>query len=374
MKQRSVPTRDGRICEGGHSNGSSRERENLGSIRAECPKCHKVYNIPEERVPKGQEISFPCPACKGLIKLGLSPAAAGGPVTSPPSGPEEELKGTALKARILKRVRDLPPMPQTVFKAREVLGNPQSSFQEVARVLEADQSIAARILKMANSSYYGMVGKVSSIQHASVVLGYKTLSEVVTLAGASGVLASKMEGYDQDAGELWKHSLGVALGSKIISNLKKPDLANDAFAAGLIHDVGKLILDPYVLEKKEAFREYMAAEPRPFLLAEKELLGFDHGEIAFDLCKTWNVPQNLIAAIRYHHSPGRSQQSDLAYIVHVADSVAMMSGIGAGLDGMLYEIDDSALALLGLQQEDLSAIMLEMVESVEKIAAEMKTR
>lgn len=344
----------------------------MGSVKAECANCRKVYQIPEERIPKGREIAFPCPACKGMIKLG-APSAAENPAAPTQPGSGDELKGTALKARILKRVRDLPPMPQTVFKAREVLGNPQSSFQEVAKVLEADQAIAARILKMANSSYYGMVGKVSSIQHASVVLGYKTLAEVVTLAGASGLLGNKLEGYDQDAGDLWKHSLGAAFGSKIISNLKKPDLANDAFAAGLIHDAGKLILDPYVLEKKAAFQEFMAAEQRPFLLAEKEILGFDHGEIAFDLCKTWNVPQNLIAAIRYHHSPGRSQENELAYIVHVADSIAMMSGVGAGLDGMLYEMDDGAMAFLGLQQDDLTAIMVEMVESVEKIASEMKT-
>jgi HD-like signal output (HDOD) protein len=344
----------------------------LGSVRVECPACQKVYQIPEERIPRGQEISFPCPACKGVIRLGAKPAAQAQEVPAQANA-GEELKGTALKARILKRVRDLPPMPQTVFKAREVLANPQSSFQEVARVLEADQAIAARILRMANSSYYGMVGKVSSIQHASVVLGYKTLSEVVTLAGASGVLSAKMEGYDQDAGELWKHSLGVAFGSKIIAGLKKPDLANDAFAAGLIHDAGKLILDPYVLERKKAFQEFMEAEPRPFLLAEKELLGFDHGEIAHDLCKTWNVPQNLIASIRYHHTPARSQQNDLAYIVHVADSLALMSGVGAGLDGMLYEMDDGALAFLGFRQEDLSPIMVEMVEAVEKIASDMKT-
>ncbi|MEW6665720.1 MAG: HDOD domain-containing protein [Thermodesulfobacteriota bacterium] len=344
----------------------------MGSVKAECPKCHKVYPIPEERIPRGQEISFPCPACKGVIKV-VACAASRAQSTPPQQDSGDDLKGTDLKARILKRVKDLPPMPQTVFKAREVLGNPQSSFQEVASVLEADQAIAARILKMANSSYYGMVGKVSSIQHASVVLGYKTLAEVVTLAGASGLLGNKLEGYDQDAGELWKHSLGVALGSKIISRLKRPELTDDAFAAGLIHDAGKLILDPYVLERKKSFREFMEAEPRPFLLAEKEILGFDHGEIAYDLCKTWNVPQNLIAAIRYHHSPARSRQNELPYIVHVADSVAMMSGVGAGLDGMLYEMDDTAMAFLGLGQDDLAAIMVEMVESVEKISSEMKT-
>ncbi|MBN1106505.1 MAG: HDOD domain-containing protein [Deltaproteobacteria bacterium] len=346
----------------------------MGSVKAECPKRHKVYQIPEERLPEGEEVSFPCPACKGVIKLRRSAAdpEAGDPSSaSPPVETGDPERGEALKARILKGVKELPPMPQTVFKAREVLGNPQSSFQEVAGVLETDQAIAARILKMANSAYYGLMGKVSSIQHASVVLGYKTLSEIVVLAGGSAVLGNILAGYDLAAGDLWQHSLAVAFGSKIIASRKNPALENDAFAAGLIHDAGKLILDPYVMQRKDAFRRFMAEEERPFLIAEREILGFDHAEIAFELCRTWNVPQVLVSAIRYHHTPDRSQGNELVHMVHTADAIAMMSGVGAGLDGMHYELDDGVVQGLGLQEDDITAIMVEMVESVGKVVSDM---
>jgi HD-like signal output (HDOD) protein len=346
----------------------------VASIKVECSNCHKVYQIPEERLPKAEVFSFPCPGCKEIIKLdrrAMDGAAQGSSDVSSREADGEAMKGEALKAKILRRVKELPPMPQTIFKAREILGDPKSSAKEVARILETDQAIAAKVLKMANSAYYGLMGKVSSIQHASVVLGYKTLAEIVTLAGGSAVLGSTLEGYDLAAGDLWRHSLGVAFGSKIIASRKHPALANDAFAAGLIHDVGKLVLDPYVKERKEAFQAFMAGEQRPFLLAEKEILGFDHAEIAFELCEAWNVPQDLLSAIRHHHAPAKGNGNDLTAMVHTADVIAMMSGIGVGMDGLLYEMDNKSMQALGLQDADITSLMMEMVESVGNVTTEM---
>lgn len=342
----------------------------MGNLRLECPDCHKVYQIPEERLPKDKEIVFPCPVCKAVIRLDRSAGPSTKSGESP--GKSELPRGEALKARILKRVTELPPMPATVFKAREILNDPHSSYDQLASILESDQGIAAKVLRMANSPFYGMMGKVSSLQHASRVLGYKTLAEIVSMAGASTVLGTMLQGYQLTAGDLWKHSVGVAFGAKIIAGRKRPDLFNDAFAAGLIHDAGKLVLDPYIEERKSAFDEFMAGEPKPFLIAEKEILGFDHAEIAFDLCKTWNVPQVLIKAIRYHHAP-EGQGDDLAEIVHMADGIALMSGIGAGLDGLNYELDETSMANLKMGEEEISDVMVQVVESVQRIASEMKT-
>jgi HD-like signal output (HDOD) protein len=346
----------------------------VASIKVECSNCHKVYQIPKERFPTAEVFSFPCPGCKEMIKLDRR-ARDGAPQGSSSVSSREAgglaMEGEPLKAKILMRVKELPPMPQTVFKAREILGDPKSSAQQVAMILETDQAIAAKVLKMANSAYYGLMGKVSSIQHASVVLGYKTLAEIVTLAGGSAVLGSTLEGYDLAAGDLWNHSLGVAFGSKIIATRKHPALANDAFAAGLIHDVGKLVLDPYVRERKEAFQAFMAGEQRPFLLAEREILGFDHGEIAFELCRAWNVPQTLLNAIRHHHAPDKGNGNDLTAMVHMADVIAMMSGIGVGMDGLLYEMDNGSMQALGLQEADITSLMMELVESVRNVATEM---
>ena len=163
------------------------------------------------------------------------------------------------------------------------MNDPNSSFNQLSEILEADPAIAAQVLKMANSPYYGMSGKVSSIQHASVVLGQKTLGEMISMAGASQLMGNTLKGYELNSEDVWRHSMGVAFGSKIIASKKNPALADDAFAAGLLHDVGKLILDPYVLERKETFKTFMADQTRSFLDAEKEILGFDHSEIASEV-------------------------------------------------------------------------------------------
>ena len=340
-----------------------------------CLNCHKVYNIPDERLPQKDSFAFPCPACKKTIKLDLRSPSSQCATDDRPSRQDtgqEQPTGEALKRLILKTIHDLPPMPQTVMKARDIMKKPNSSFEELAAVLSIDQAIAAKVLKLANSAYYGFMGQVSSIQHASVMLGLKTLEQLITVAGASNLLGKKLEGYEQDAGDLWQHSLGVAFGSKIIANRENPALADDAFAAGLIHDAGKLALDLHISDRKETFRHFMADGQGSFLLAEKEILGFDHAEIASELCKNWHVPESLATAIRYHHDPALSNDDKLSYIVHTADAIAMMSGIGAGIDGMLYQMDGNAFEFLGLEEEDVSEIIVEVVESVQKISDEMQ--
>lgn len=345
-------------------------------MRAECTHCHKVYHIPDERLPLGKKVKFPCPSCKEVVELDLR-ANQADHVTSPPSGSSKDSGkdptiGAALKRKILRTVGDLPPMPQAVSKARKILANPTSSFKDLAIVLVTDQAIATRILKMANSAYYGLSSKVSSIQQASVVLGYKTLAELVTMASTSKLMSRTLKGYGLEAGELWHHSLAVAFGARFIANKKSPAVSDDAFAAGLIHDAGKLVLDQHILQRKEAFEAFMADGQESFLAAEKEILGFDHAEIAFEICKAWNVPEDMTIGIRYHHHPSWSEANTMSGILHVADGIAMMSGLGTGIDALSYEMDDGAMESLGLESQDLNKIMTQVVASVQKTTEELQ--
>ncbi len=327
-----------------------------------CSNCTKKFDIPDERLPMGNKIAFPCPVCKGTIHLDLTENAF------QDNKPIDHPTGEALKKKILRHVKDLPPMPQTVLKAREIMANPNSDFKELANLFETDQAIAAKILKIANSPYYGYSGKITSIQRAAVVLGHKTLGELITMRGTAGLLGNKLVGYGLDSGALWKHSLAVAFGSKIIANKTKPVLSNDAFTSGLIHDAGKLILDSYIDERWELFEKFMADAEHTFLEAEKKILELDHTEVASEVCKTWNIPEPLTVAIRYHHHPCRSNGSELAYIVHVADAIAMMTGLGIGIDGTLYQMDDTAMPFLNLQEKDINDIMGNVLEAVQKIS------
>jgi putative nucleotidyltransferase with HDIG domain len=347
-------------------------------MKITCPNCPQVYNISKEKFPEGKKkIAFPCPACKATIRIDLNKTDKEADALNQSAAVQTDTpkKGAAdsqtLEKKILRTVTDLPPLPQVLMKANEIMANPSSTFKDLGGIIETDPAIAGRVLKLANSAYYGLRGMVSSIHQASVVLGFEALGELISVVGAAGLLDNILNGYGLEAGSLWQHSLAVAFGSKIIARKKYPTHENDAFSAGLLHDCGKMILDEYVKEREEQFDSFLKEEGNTYLAAEKKILGFDHAEIAFELCKKWNIPESQSIAIRYHHFPSESNKNELAYIIHIADVLAMKGGIGTGFDSMFYEIEKKALEFTGIPESELEEVMQEMVESVDKVSEQI---
>ena len=364
-------------------------------MKIECPACQKAYKIPDEKIPFGKKFSVPCSACKKKIVIDLRTKAK----PDEPNKPDEPVKpkpipeakkkvpaappapaasfgkkqpsGMKLKYGILRTMDDLPAMPHVVQKAQQIMARPDSNVKELARIIEIEQAIATRVLKIANSAYYGLSGKVSSVHHASVLLGFKTLGELVSVAGISNLMSKDLRGYGLESGDLWRHSIAVAFGSRIIANRKDADFGNQAFFAGLIHDAGKLVLDPYVYERKDDFDEFMANGDHTYLVAEKTILGFDHSEIAFELCQKWKIPTDQSQAIKFHHAPSRSDGNELAFILHIADHIAMINGYQSEAESSDYPAEDGAMDFLDLKEEDVENIKNDVHESVEKISQEV---
>jgi HD-like signal output (HDOD) protein len=272
-----------------------------------------------------------------------------------------------LRERIKKAVADLPPMPAVIIEIQKLLSDPNSTTGQIAELIETDQAIAVKILKLANSAFYGLSGKVTSIQHAAVILGYKTLGELITIAGFSGLMGKKLSGYGYNSDELWKHSLAVALGSKIIAEKKQPEATNELLTAGLIHDIGKIILDPYVFKKRRDFQTLLKNRDLTFLEAEKHILGFDHAEIASEVCKNWKLPDLLTGAIKYHHCPSLSNGNKMAFILHLADYIAVSCGAGYDTDDVLYILDENIETALKIYQKDISSIMSSVMDAMVKV-------
>ena len=272
-----------------------------------------------------------------------------------------------LKNRILKSLVDLPPMHEVVMKAQEIMADPNSNMEDLAAIIETDQSMVVKILKLMNSAYYGLSREVSSVRQACGLLGFQALRELIVAVGVSNVLGKKLKGYEFESGELWLHSIATGFCSRILAEKKNRELANDAYTGGLLHDVGKIILDPYVLERKNAFDDFTKDETKMVLDAEKSILGFDHAEIASDICRKWHIPENVTLAIQYHHYPSLSAGSELAHIVHTADYLVRLSGLGYEDDDLMIELEEGALDFLGFTQENFSDISFRVLEYVQKL-------
>ena len=203
-------------------------------------------------------------------------------------------------------------------------------------------------------------------------MGQKTLSELITIAASSQFMSQKLPGYQLKPGDLWKHSLAVALGSRIIAEKKNAEWAEDAFIAGLLHDAGKIILDPYIVEHKKAFNKALKNGHPNFFEAEKAVLGFDHCEVMSRAARFWRYPDTQSTAIRYHHYPARSGDSELAFTIHLADFTAKEAGFKSGNHSSQPEMDPQTLSYLGFQKQDLSPIIAEITASVEKLVTEFE--
>ena len=341
-----------------------------------CSNCQKSYNLPDNRIPQRKVFSFSCPACKSKIEINLCntdmrddsyPLST----TSQGAGPACTLSSDDIKQKIIKSIDQLPPMPKVLLKAREVLGNENSGFNDIAKIIESDQAIAAKVLKVANSAYYGLSGMVSSIHQASVVLGYETLEQIITVASTSALLGAQLKGYNLSAGVLWKHSLAVAIVSREIARKRAPSLESDAFSVGLIHDAGKLAMDLHVFQKRKQIDTYRREYNPSFLMAERYVLGFDHTEVAHDLCHKWKLPEEHAIAIRFHHAAQESSDNKLAFIVHTANGIAAMAGLGGGPGFDEAEILPEALAALRLKSEDVQALSDQLGRSVDEITASL---
>ena len=279
--------------------------------------------------------------------------------------------GNTLKKKLCKELDGLLPMPQVVLKAQRLLIDPNSGFDDLSDIIETDQEITRNILNVANSAYYSLKNEVCSVRQACLMLGLDVIAEIIMAAGTSSLFGKALEAYSLNPRELWQHSLSTALGSRKIAEAIRPSLANEAFLAGLFHDVGKLVLDEHIFSRNEAFKDFIANSPDPHFKTEKQILGFNHSEVAAELCKRWKFPREVTRAIRHHHHLNPDHDDDLARILYAADNLTQMDGHGNGAGNLPDPIVDMVMELLALDEDALSRIMREVKESVGQIENEI---
>ncbi|MDK2897566.1 MAG: hypothetical protein PWP04_1686 [Candidatus Atribacteria bacterium] len=262
---------------------------------------------------------------------------------------------------LVKKVEDLPALPAVVRQVMELTEDPNSTARDINEVLNKDQSMTAKVLRLANSAFYGFPRRIPTVTDATIMLGFQTIRSIVMAASVSNLLSQEVEGYALLPGELWKHSQSAAISARLISREVKFPKLELAYTAALLHDIGKVILNSYLQEVYQEVMEKVEEENLSFLQAEEEILGFNHALVGSKVAEKWNLPHELVEAIAFHHSPELAKDNPkLTAIVHVSDFVCVTMGVGVGTDGFLYPISPQAMGLLGLEEGDIHRIIAQL--------------
>lgn len=276
---------------------------------------------------------------------------------------------------IVNKTTDLPSFPAAAVKVMRETDSSSSSASTIASILAQDQALSARVLRLANSAFYGLSRKVGDLPEAVVVLGMRSIKNLAMVAATYPWMNRPLAGYQLEPKQMWTHAFGTAIGAQLIA--KKTGKCKDdvAFTAGLLHDIGKVALSIWLENKIGAILLYASREGLTFDEAERKVLGFDHTQIGHELATRWNLPDEIGYAVRFHHAPSDSDPiSSLVDAVHVGNHLTLSMALGLGGDGAHYRFDESALFRLGLKTADLEAVteeFVEMYDQYEKLFEDM---
>lgn len=259
---------------------------------------------------------------------------------------------------IVRRVEDLPSLPQVVHRVIRLTEDPRATAADVSNAISCDQSLAANVLKLANSAYYGFARRIGTITEAVIILGFNTVRSLAFACSVYDVFKADVEGYSLARGELWKHSLACAMASRLVARRIKFRSPDQAFIAGLLHDIGKVILNFHVGASYEEIIRNVGEGGASFQEAERAVLGYSHSDVGARVAEKWSLPEDLVAAIGYHHEPASAPAGrGLTAVVHVADAIVLSLGIGIGRDQLYYNVDGGILGQLGLKENDIEELV-----------------
>ncbi|MDA3845725.1 MAG: HDOD domain-containing protein [Vallitaleaceae bacterium] len=266
---------------------------------------------------------------------------------------------------LVSRVDEIPVFSETVNRILTLLEDPKADAKGVEHEIMKDQGFTAKVLRLANSAYFGGSRKIHTVSQATVLLGFQAIKSMVLASSVGKVLVRELPGYALEKEELWRQSQICAITSRVIAKKVKYSKPDQAYTAGLLHDIGKVILDYYLSEQYQVIQEKMASGKWPFVAIEEEVLGFHHGQVGAKIAEKWRLPEDLVEAIELHHTPSLAVLNpQMVSIIHIADGLVMMLGLHLGADGLAYEFSEDAMKLLKIDEQMLSEIMSEVVDII----------
>lgn len=274
-----------------------------------------------------------------------------------------------IRDEVAGKVRSLPALPAMCRHILAAINDPKVNFDTLARQCAYDPGMTANVLRIANSAYFRATQEIGSLRDAFVRIGARRLFELTVGQSAGPLLREAFPGYELRRHELLRHSAWTAAAAERLAielKIRAPDLL---FTAGLLHDIGKVVLDPFV-ESHRAPLHAAANQPNAdFEAAEREVLGMDHAQVGAAVLRQWRLPPQLVAAVEHHHNPAKGDAKDLLTIniVHVANMLAGTAGVGAGIAGLRHTVSAEVLQTLHIKTPILERVAASTFAAMEEL-------
>ncbi len=283
-----------------------------------------------------------------------------------------------IKEKIISLIGDLdslPTLPHVAAQVMDLTMSSRASVRDISRILEGDPSLTSKVLKVANSAFYGLKQQVNSLELALVVLGMGEISHLIMSVSVFSAFPDIPGKETFDREKFWVHSAACGHFARILAKrLGEPMLGGEVFVGGLLHDIGKIVLDE---KRHDVFTDIFNRakdEDRSIYDVEKEVLGFTHAEVGLVLAQMWNLPISIQEAIAYHHIPEQAEKAPFTVgIVRVADLFCKAKEIGFGGDnkGFIFSEDISWLLIQKVKPElasiDIEKFTYELDDEIEKV-------
>lgn len=271
---------------------------------------------------------------------------------------------------IIEEIDHLKPVSDVAGKVMALLNDPDCGMSDLSDIIRHEPALTANVLKLANSAYFGLPGKIDDAKQAVVYLGMTQVVDLVLLVSCSESFNGSHDGYGLNTGELWKSAVSAAIMANDLAEIKGLKQSSLSFTGALLRDIGKVVLDQHVKSEKEKILNRVKTQKITFKEAERQLLGFDHTQVGAMVAKNWNFPPALQCIIRYCHTPLEAKGCFLeASIVHLADAMCRKMEIGLGVDDSSYPEDERVARSLGLNESEIQGVIDGFGRKMERVNA-----
>jgi len=255
----------------------------------------------------------------------------------------------------LDSIPDIPTLPTIVIKVNKMLQDHDTSIKNLSKVIEKDQGMVAKILRLVNSTFYGFRSRITNIPHAVIILGFNTIRNAVVSVSIIKTFSGEKSFEGFEIKDFWRHSVAVAVTSRYLAEQTRLDSPDDCFVSGLLHDIGKVVLSQDFTELFGLVWKSVKEDGLSFYEAEQKLLPVNHAQIGGHLAKKWQFPGSLIDSITYHHAirKGVSNLNQLL-IVHTANNMVNSYQSDSDMRPDFSSIDPEAKRIMSGQLETIS--------------------